>query len=134
MQNTDTKFTQCEKDFVVEFLADVLYGLTINNVLSRQEGNGFVRMCDAQEVMQNLEKLYDAHNEDEGDWVAHEVNATWTFTLDDAENALKSYDTEYRDCICEQFEDACTGASEDAEKKLLDADYTTLAERILGYI
>ena len=41
MQNTDTKFTQREKDFVVEFLADVLYGLTINNVLSRQEGNGF---------------------------------------------------------------------------------------------
>ena len=48
--------TQHEKDFVVEFLADVLYGLTINNVLSRQEGNGFVRMCDAQEVMQNLDK------------------------------------------------------------------------------
>ena len=46
-------FTQHEKDFVVEFLADVLYGLTINNVLSRQEGNGFVRMQDAQEVMQN---------------------------------------------------------------------------------
>mgnify|MGYP005680608297 FL=1 len=64
MQNTDTKFTQCEKDFVVEFLSDVLYGLTINNVLSRQEGNGFIRMYDAQEVMQNLTKLYDAHNEE----------------------------------------------------------------------
>ena len=99
--------TQHEKDFVVEFLADVLYGLTINNVLSRQEGNGFVRMCDAQEVMQNLEKLYDAHNEDEGDWVAEQVKATWTFTLDEARQALLSYDTEYRDCIAEQFEDAC---------------------------
>ena len=132
MQNTETKFTQCEKDFVVEFLADVLYGLTINNVLSRQEGNGFVRMCDAQEVMQNLEKLYDAHK-DEDDWIANETNATWTFTIDDAEDALKSYDTEYRDCICEQFEDACTDALADEHKKLLDADYATLAERILGY-
>ena len=118
--------TQHEKDFVVEFLADILHGLTINNVLSRQEGNGFVRMQDAQEVMQNLEKLYN----DVIKWeeFAEQVKATWTFTIDDAENALKSYDTEYRDCICEQFEDACTGASEDAEKKLLDADYTTLAE------
>ena len=126
-------FTQHEKDFVVEFLADVLHGLTINNVLSRQEGNGFVRMCDAQEVMQNLEKLYDAHNEDEGDWVAEQVKATWTFTIDDAANALKSYDTEYRDCICEQFEDACTDALADEHKKLLDADYATLADRILDY-
>ena len=132
MQNTETKFTQCEKDFVVEFLADVLYGLTINNVLSRQEGNGFVRMCDAQEVMQNLEKLYDAHKDDD-DWVAEEVKATWTFTIDDAEDTLKSYDTEYRDCICEQFEDACTDALADEHKKLLDADYATLADRILGY-
>ena len=123
-------FTQHEKDFVVEFLADVLYGLTINNVLSRQEGNGFVRMQDAQEVMQNLEKLYDAHNEDEGDWVAEQVTAIWTFTLDDAQTALTSYDTEYRDCIVEQFEEACTDALADAELQLLDADYATLAHRI----
>ena len=46
--------TQHEKDFVVEFLADVLHGLTINNVLSRQEGNGFIRMADAQEVLSNF--------------------------------------------------------------------------------
>ena len=125
--------TQHEKDFVVEFLADVLYGLTINNVLSRQEGNGFVRMADAQEVLGNLEMLYNKHSEDEGDWVAEEVKATWTFTLDDAQTALRSYDTEYRDCIVEQFEDACTDALADAEKKLLDADYATLADRINNY-
>ena len=124
--------TQHEKDFVVEFLADVLYGLTINNVLSRQEGNGFVRMADALEVMQNLDKLYNAHKDDD-DWIANETNATWTFTLDDAEDALKSYDTEYRDCICEQFEEACADALADEHKKLLDANYATLAERILGY-
>ena len=126
-------FTQHEKDFVVEFLADVLYGLTINNVLSRQEGNGFVRMQDAQEVLGNLEMLYNKHSEDEGDWVAEEVKATWTFTLDDAQTALRSYDTEYRDCIVEQFEDACTDALADVEKKLLDADYATLADRINNY-
>jgi hypothetical protein len=125
--------TPHEKDFVVEFLADVLHGLTINNVLSRQEGNGFVRMQDAQEVLGNLEMLYNKHNEDEGDWIAEEVKATWTFTLDDAQTALRSYDTEYRDCIVEQFEDACTDALADAEKKLLDADYATLADRINNY-
>ena len=125
--------TQHEKDFVVEFLADVLHGLTINNVLSRQEGNGFIRMQDAQEVLGNLEMLYNKHSEDEGDWVAEEVKATWTFTIDDAQTALRSYDTEYRDCIVEQFEDACTDALADAEKKLLDADYATLADRINNY-
>ena len=125
--------TQHEKDFVVEFLADVLHGLTINNVLSRQEGNGFIRMQDAQEVLGNLEMLYNKHSEDEGDWVAEEVKATWTFTIDDAQTALRSYDTEYRDCIVEQFEDACTDALADVEKKLLDADYATLADRINNY-
>ena len=124
--------TQHEKDFVVEFLADVLYGLTINNVLSRQEGNGFVRMADALEVMQNLDTLYNAHKDDD-DWIANETNATWTFTLSDAQDALKNYDTEYRDCICEQFEEACADALADEHKKLLDANYATLAERILGY-
>ena len=123
--------TQHEKDFVVEFLADVLYGLTINNVLSRQEGDGFIRMCDAQEVLDNLQTLYAAHK-DEEDFVLNKTNATWTFDIDAAENALKSYDTEYRECICEQFEDACTDALADKHKKLLDADYATLAERILG--
>ena len=124
--------TQHEKDFVVEFLADVLHGLTINNVLSRQEGNGFIRMADAQEVLGNLEMLYNKH-EDEDDFVLNETNATWTFTLDDAQTALRSYDTEYRDCIVEQFEDACEAACTDADKVLLNADYTTLADRINNY-
>jgi hypothetical protein len=128
----EIKFTQCEKDFVVEFLADTLHALTINNVLSRQEGDGFIRMCDAREVLDNLEHLYDLH-EDEEDFVKGETNASWTFTVSDAEDALTSYDTEYRECITEQFEEACTDACTDEEKKLLDADFTTLAERLLGY-
>ena len=51
-------FTQHERDFVVEFLADILHGLTINNVLSRQDADGFVRMQDALEVLDNLKMLY----------------------------------------------------------------------------
>ena len=122
-------FTQHEKDFVVEFLADTLHGLTINNVLSRQEGNGFIRMADAQEVLGNLEMLYNKHD-DEEDFVLNETNATWTFTLDDAQTALRSYDTEYREGICEQFEDRCNDALADATLNKLDADYATLAERV----
>jgi Tfp pilus assembly pilus retraction ATPase PilT len=125
-------FTQHEKDFVVEFLADVLHGLTINNVISRQDGNGFVRIADALEVMQNLQTLYNAYD-DEEDFVLNKTNATWTFNMEDAQTALRSYDTEYRDCIVEQFEDACTDALADAQKKLLDANYATLADRINNY-
>ena len=33
--------------------------------------------------------------------------AKFTFTLADAGSAICSYDTEYRDCITEQFTDAC---------------------------
>jgi len=121
-------FTQHEKDFVVEFLADILHGLTINNVLSRQEGDAFVRMQDALEVMDNLKMLYNKH--EEGDWVRGETVAEWTFTLEDAQDALTNYDTEYREGICEQFEDACEAACTDADKVLLNADYTTLHERV----
>jgi len=125
--------TQHEKDFVVEFLADILHGLTINNVLSRQDYDGFVRMQDALEVLDNLKMLYSKHTEDEGDWTAGETIATWTFTLDDARDALTNYDTEYREGICEQFEDRCTDALADAALNKLDADYATLAHRVTGY-
>tara|TARA_B110000483_G_scaffold99671_1_gene122275 strand:+ start:95 stop:481 length:387 start_codon:yes stop_codon:yes gene_type:complete len=123
-------FTQHERDFVVEFLADILHGLTINNVLSRQEGNAFVRMQDALEVMDNLKMLYNKHEEEDSDWIANETAATWTFTLEDAQDALTNYDTEYREGICEQFEDACKDALEDEHKHKLDADYATLHERV----
>ena len=47
-------FTQVEKDFVIQFLVDTLDGLTNINIESRQQGDGFYRMCDAQEVMTHL--------------------------------------------------------------------------------
>ena len=97
-----TRFTQLEKDFVVEFMADTLHGLTMNNVQSRQEEKTFIRMCDAREVLDNLDRLYGKHKDDD-----YGENAEWTFTLAEAREALCSYDTEYRDCITEQFEEAC---------------------------
>jgi hypothetical protein len=101
------RFTQEEKDFVVDFLAGTLDGLTNINTESRRAGDGFIRMCDAREVLGHLDMLYGKHVEDDGDWKCGETKAEWTFTLDEAREALLSYDTEYRDCIGEQFEDAC---------------------------
>jgi len=133
-------FTQHERDFVVEFLADILHGLTINNVLSRQDADGFVRMQDALEVLDNLKMLYVLHDEDAAqDWVQGESKATWTFTIDDANTALTNYDTEYREGICEQFEERCREAAEEEENSTklgftkLDCDYATLATRVTGY-
>ena len=101
-------FTQVEKDFVIQFLVNTLDGLTNINIESRQEGAGFYRMCDAQEVMTNLTMLYDKNNAgDEGLNYEDANKVGWQFTLEDSSDALLSYDTEYRDSITEQFECAC---------------------------
>ena len=122
-------FTQVEKDFVIKFLVDTLDGLTHINIESRQEGAGFYRMCDAQEVMENLTMLYDKNNANELD----ESKIGWQFTLEDSADALLGYDTEYRDCITEQFDDACNDACEDKFwQQHADADFTTLAARIFA--
>ena len=122
-------FTQVEKDFVIKFLVDTLDGLTHINVESRQEGAGFYRMCDAQEVMTHLTTLYDKNNANELD----ESKIGWQFTLQDSADALLGYDTEYRDCITEQFDDACNDACADKHwKQFADADFTTLPARIFA--
>lgn len=122
-------FTQVEKDFVIQFLVNTLDGLTNINIESRQEGSGFYRMCDAQEVMTHLTNLYDKNNANELD----DSKIGWQFTLEDSADALLGYDTEYRDCITEQFDDACNDACEDKFwQKHDDADFTTLAARIFA--
>ena len=122
-------FTQVEKDFVIQFLVNTLDGLTHINIESRQEGAGFYRMCDAQEVMENLTMLYDKNNANELD----ESKIGWQFTLQDSADALLGYDTEYRDCITEQFDDACNDACTDKHwKQFADADFTTLPARIFA--
>tara|TARA_B100000003_G_scaffold1142_1_gene1053 strand:- start:199 stop:699 length:501 start_codon:yes stop_codon:yes gene_type:complete len=122
-------FTQVEKDFVIQFLVNTLDGLTHINIESRQEGAGFYRMCDAQEVMTHLTNLYDKNNANELDY----SKIGWQFTLQDSADALLGYDTEYRDCITEQFDDACNDACTDKFwQQFADADFTTLAARIFA--
>jgi len=117
-------FTQAERAFVITFLADVLASLTTINAECAVEGEDyFIRLTDALEVMQNLQMLYDCADED---------TAVFSFTLADAGAALCSYDTEYRECIAEQFEDACDSAAKTAKQTFnTSADYSTLALRVL---
>ena len=118
------ELTQAERCFVVQFLADTLASLTTINNESILEGEDYVvRLTDALEVMQNLNTLYDTYEDD---------TARLTFTLQDAGAALCSYDTEYRECIAEQFEDECDNAAKLAKQTHnTNADYTTLALRVL---
>jgi hypothetical protein len=96
----ETRFTQDEKCFVLEFLADTLTGLTqINSETLREERN-FIRMQDCSEVADAYVTLLNKCTSEGED------TDCYTFTLEDAGAALCSYDTEYRECITEQFEDA----------------------------
>jgi len=118
-------FTQAERAFVLEFMADTLASLTSINaecVVDKNE-DYVVRYTDALEVMQNLQMLYECVDAD---------TATCNFTLADAGTALCSYDTEYRECIAEQFEDACDNAAKIAKQTHnTTADFSTLALRVL---
>jgi hypothetical protein len=116
--------TQAEKCFIVQFLADTLAHLTTVNNASVAEGEEYVmRLTDALEVMQNLQQLYSTYADD---------NARLTFTIADAGAALCSYDTEYRDCITEQFEEECNTAAQLAKQlHTTGADYSTLALRVM---
>ena len=96
----ETRFTQDEKCFVLEFLADTLCGLTQINSESLREERNFIRMYDCAEVATHYCMLL---NKCVGEG---EDADCYTFTLEDAGTAICSYDTEYRECICEQFEDA----------------------------
>lgn len=130
-EQLSAEFTQAEKAFVTTFLADTLAGLVDINAdnCTDPAEEYFMRIYDAQEVMQNLQMLYSKADSD---------SAVFNFTLEDAGAAICSYDTEYRECICEQFEDACKDALKLAQKRhasvdLGNADYATLAHRITGY-
>jgi len=99
-EQLSAEFTQAERAFVTTFLADTLAQLVDVNAdnCTDPAEEYFMRLTDAQEVMQNLQMLYDCADED---------TAVFNFTLADAGAALCSYDTEYRECIAEQFTYAC---------------------------
>ena len=117
------QLTQAERCFVVQFLADTLASLTALNNESVLEGEEYVtRLTDALEVMQNLNTLYETYEDDA---------ARLTFTIADAGAALCSYDTEYRECITEQFECECdTQAKLQKQTFNTSADFSTLALRV----
>ena len=98
-EQASAEFTQAERAFVTEFLADTLAQLvSINAECVTDAEDYFMRLTDAQEVMHNLQMLYNTADTD---------SAVFNFTLADAGTALCSYDTEYRECITEQFTYAC---------------------------
>ena len=99
-EQLSAEFTQAEKAFVTTFLADTLAGLVDINAdnCTDPAEEYFMRLTDAQEVMQNLQDLYSKADDD---------SAVFNFTLEDAGVALCSYDTEYRESIQEQFTYAC---------------------------
>ena len=105
----ETRFTQDEKCFVLEFLADTLNALTQMNSEGLREEKQFIRMQDCSEVAENYVMLLDKHKRGDCvvvDGVYENEDEYYTFTLEDAGTAICSYDTEYRECIMEQFEDA----------------------------
>ena len=96
--------TQAHKAVVVQFIADTVQSLTALNTscVTDEEEEYFVRLTDALEVLDNLQMLYATADDD---------SAVFTFTLAQAAQALLCYDTEYRECIAEEFEDACNEAA-----------------------
>ena len=110
-QQQQTQLTQAEAAFVLEFVADTVASLTAINVECAAEEQYFVRLTDALEVLANLQMLYNTLCNN---------TATYKFTIAQAAQALCAYDTEYRETICEQFEDACN-----------TANFNTLALRVI---
>jgi hypothetical protein len=111
--------TQAHKAFVVQFIADVLQNLTALNAscVTGDDEQYFVRLQDAMEVLDNLQMLYNTADDD---------SAVFTFTLAQAAQALLCYDTEYRECIAEEFEDACNDAAAN------DSTFANLAANIFA--
>jgi hypothetical protein len=111
--------TQAHKAFVVQFIADVLQNLTALNAscVTDDDEQYFVRLQDAMEVLDNLQMLYNTADDD---------SAVFTFTLAQAAQALLCYDTEYRECIAEEFEDACNDAAAN------DSTFANLAANVFA--
>ena len=110
-QQQQTQLTQVEAAFVLEFVANTVASLTAINVEYREDENYFVRLTDALEVLANLQMLYNTLCNN---------TATYKMTIAQAAQAICAYDTEYRESICEQFEDACN-----------TANFATLALRVI---
>ena len=123
MQNTTQKqtLTNVEKTFIVDFLANSVYSLTQHNVTSVLEKEQyFERLVDAQQVIANLQMLYNTAT-------IHSIQ--FNFTIAQAAQAMLSYETEYRDTVCEQFAFACT-LELHKNYANTNANFATLLERL----
>lgn len=134
MQNT---LTQVEKSFIVNFLAHTFAQLTQNNTDSLVEAlepaeadyfadSSFIRLQDALEVLDNLQMLYAT---------AEQEPARFTFTIEQAAQAVCCYDTEYREVLQEQLEYACTEELQDnyaefASANCKQTNFATLPARL----
>jgi len=101
-EQQSAEFTQQEKCFVVQFLADTLHSLATINTEAFVEEQELVRITDSIEVADNYMCLMQ-----KAEYADADTPAQFNFTLADAGAAICSYDTEYRDCITEQFTYAC---------------------------
>ena len=123
MQNTTQKqtLTNVEKTFIVDFLETKVYSLTQTNVTSVLEKEQyFERLVDAQQVLANLQMLYSTAT----------IHSTkFNFTIAQAAQAMLSYETEYRDTVCEQFAFACT-LELHKNYANTNANFATLLERL----
>ena len=119
-QQQQTHFTQAEKAFVLQFVADTLCSLTAINNMDAEEEQYFTRLTDAVEVLANLQTLY----------ATATIHSTkFNFTIEQAAKAMLGYDTEYRDTVCEQFEFACT-LELHKNYANTNANFATLLERL----
>jgi len=101
-EQQSAEFTLEEKLFVVQFLADTLHGLATCNTEMFAEEQDFARITDSVEVAEHYVELMST-----AEYAEEDAPATFKFTIENAGEALCSYDTEYRECIQEQFTYAC---------------------------
>lgn len=116
MYTANEKLSAVHAMQLVSFLANTVTDLVaINNETLADERDGdFVRLCDVQCVTEHLLALHSNANTAEYDYdysdksnikVTTSKQASYNITAKQAQDALYGYDTEYRDCIMEQFAD-----------------------------
>ena len=121
----DTTLTDEQRAFMLTFLVDVVADLQSVNLEAVQEGEAFWRGQDYFEVLDNYTTLVNNYvliMHDDTD--VYDAANAFNFSLDAATDAIRSYDTEYRDCIVEQFLDATRNVQEELAIKIV-GEYAT---------
>lgn len=110
--NDNDFLTLADACTLVAFIASVVANLVDDNNACLQDDDDFVRLQDVCEVIDALAMLHSKANYADYDYdydnaTAHTAKAaSYNITAVVARDAILSYDTEYRECIVEQFIDA----------------------------